>query len=180
MGFAVRRARLGDAATIGAINVASWQIAYKNLVPAALLAALSVDKRIASWEARIDDPMRMIWVVDDDGKVLGFADAGPTRDQEGQRGTGEVYALHILPEQWGKGAGRLLLASVLEDLGAERFAEATLWVLEKNARARRFYEAAGFHADGGAKTTNYRGALIEEVRYRRSLVPARSAANSGP
>jgi hypothetical protein len=46
---------------------------------------------------------------------------------------------------------------------------ATLWVLQDNARARRFYSQAGWAADGAAKTDDVDGFPLLEVRYRRPL-----------
>lgn len=50
------------------------------------------------------------------------------------------------------------------------FARVTLWVLDSNQRARRFYEKAGFTTDGASKTeTVAPGVVLEEVRYCRDL-----------
>ena len=51
------------------------------------------------------------------------------------------------------------------------FSAATLWVLETNARARRFYESAGWAADGATKTDRRGDIELREVRYRRALTP---------
>jgi RimJ/RimL family protein N-acetyltransferase len=45
----------------------------------------------------------------------------------------------------------------------------TLWVVEANARARRFYERQGFRPDGSTKTARMSGTEAIEVRYRMSL-----------
>jgi RimJ/RimL family protein N-acetyltransferase len=42
-------------------------------------------------------------------------------------------------------------------------------VLESNARARRFYDRAGWTADGSAKQEEIAGSPVTEVRYRRPL-----------
>lgn len=42
-------------------------------------------------------------------------------------------------------------------------------VLDTNARARRFYEAAGFAPDGGVKVDDRGEFQLREVRYRRGL-----------
>jgi RimJ/RimL family protein N-acetyltransferase len=47
--------------------------------------------------------------------------------------------------------------------------EAELWVLPGNHRARRFYEVAGWVADGAQRTDEVVGVLVSEVRYRRRL-----------
>jgi hypothetical protein len=45
-------------------------------------------------------------------------------------------------------------------------------VLEINARARRFYEIAGWWADGTTKTEQRSGVELREVRYRVDLTGA--------
>jgi RimJ/RimL family protein N-acetyltransferase len=52
------------------------------------------------------------------------------------------------------------------------FAETVLWVLPANARARRFYEAAGWVADGAERTSEVFGVTVPEVRYRRRSTSA--------
>ena len=44
----------------------------------------------------------------------------------------------------------------------------TLWVLEDNARARRFYERVGFAPDGASHRLPDLGG-VTEIRYRRAL-----------
>ena len=40
-----------------------------------------------------------------------------------------------------------------------------LWVLQANARARRFYQIAGFRTDGSVKDADLNGIALPEVRY---------------
>jgi hypothetical protein len=61
------------------------------------------------------------------------------------------------------------MAAAAGELAAAGFASATLWVLDSNARARRFYELAGWTADGSSKQADVAGATVTEVRYRRAL-----------
>ena len=57
------------------------------------------------------------------------------------------------------------------------FAESVLWVLPGNVRARRFYERAGWTADGAEKISEVFGVTVPEVRYRRcSTSPDSSSA----
>jgi hypothetical protein len=44
-----------------------------------------------------------------------------------------------------------------------------LWVLEGNARARHFYECAGWAVDGARKDDVVAGVPVGEIRYRRDL-----------
>jgi hypothetical protein len=46
---------------------------------------------------------------------------------------------------------------------------AILWVLDDNPRARRFYELAGWAADGTAREIELFGFRFPEVRYIKTL-----------
>jgi RimJ/RimL family protein N-acetyltransferase len=48
-------------------------------------------------------------------------------------------------------------------------ASMALWVFRDNARARRFYEKAGFTADGAEERSELGGAVLHDVRYTRPL-----------
>jgi len=79
-------------------------------------------------------------------------------------------ALNVHPTAWRRGVGTELLQAVLERLRLLRFTAATLWVLEKNSRARAFYEAAGFTKEGAERTeTDLIGSPLHEIRYRTTL-----------
>ena len=49
------------------------------------------------------------------------------------------------------------------------FISLTLWVLEKNTLARRFYEARGFQFDTSRKEAIIGGLLLAELRYEKRL-----------
>ncbi|WP_411074424.1 GNAT family N-acetyltransferase [Streptomyces sp. cmx-4-7] len=83
--------------------------------------------------------------------------------------TAELAALYALPEVWGTGIGRALLSVTTGALVTAGFRSAALWVFAGNGRARRFYEAAGWRADGGAAREETGGWILEELRYRRDL-----------
>lgn len=170
----VRPARVEDAAKIAAVHVASWQDGYRGLVPQDYLDRLDA----AVWTARRAHRLEQIdWsrggcfvITDDNGELAGFTHAGPTRDNDsGTVAVGEVYAIYLAPGAWGKGLGRALMAAALAHLAKCGYGEATLWVLDSNTRARRFYAAAGFQPDGAVKVDSSRGFPLAEVRYRRSL-----------
>ena len=75
------------------------------------------------------EKLQNIWVYDD-GVVKGFIMLdGP-----------EVKKLFVEPVLQGRTIGKQLLEYAMEQHGAS-----TLWALEKNARAIRFYERHGFH-----------------------------------
>jgi ribosomal protein S18 acetylase RimI-like enzyme len=77
--------------------------------------------------------------------------------------------IYATPEAWGTGIGRGLMTAGLDRLASAGFGEVLLWVLDSNDRARRFYERAGFAADGATKDDVVAGTTVREVRYRREL-----------
>jgi len=82
--------------------------------------------------------------------------------------TGELYTLYVAPAHWSTGAGRGLTDAALDGLREAGYRRVVLWTLTENARARRFYDKAGFAPDGA---TNLPAGLgqVEELRYARDL-----------
>ena len=167
----LRAARLDDAAAIGLVHVRCWQETYAGHFPQQFLDGLDPAQRADRWRrtlGRTDRDRQAALVADLDGTVGGFASVGPCRDDDAH-GAGEVYAFYLRSALWGQGLGRQLMAAALDTLAGFDFDEATLWVLEGNDRARRFYEAGGWSADGASKVDDGLGFPIAEVRYRRAL-----------
>lgn len=97
------------------------------------------------------------------------ADSHHPLTEAGRAGVvGELYALYVTPAWWSTGAGRALMDRVLALLAAERYQRAVLWVLADNARARGFYERAGFAPDGATNILTGLGGVLE-LRYSREL-----------
>ena len=166
----VRAATPADARTIAEIRVASWRATYAGIVPAAILERMSVDGNETWIAGRLATPDGRITLVveEPDGKVAGYALAAATTDADAA-GLGEVEAIYLRPEARGMGLGAPLLASALNELRNAGFSTAVLWVLTDNLPARHFYERAGFEPDGAARTLDFDGAPIEEIRFRRTI-----------
>ncbi|HSI98419.1 MAG TPA: GNAT family N-acetyltransferase [Gaiellaceae bacterium] len=174
-GYVVRDALVEDAPGIAHVHTRTWQVAYEHVFPTARLAGLVEEHRAAQWGEWLSspEPRRHTLVVDVDGGIVGFAHVGPTRDPEASDElVGELYAIYVLPESWGRGIGRALMAEVLARLRSDGFREAVLWVIEDNPRTRRYYERAGWHFDGGIKEEPVLDIGVREVRYRIELVAA--------
>ena len=158
----MRAATPEDAEAISEVRVRSWQQAYAHVFPKEALAGLDAGELAVYWRERIAAGDTML-VTDD---LAGFASIGPSPDPAS---AGEVYAIYVEPERWGSGCGRALMEAALAELREAGYAEAVLWVLEDNPRARRFYEAGGWELDGGEKEDDWLGTRVREVRYRISL-----------
>jgi ribosomal protein S18 acetylase RimI-like enzyme len=169
----IRLATSSDAPEVATIHVRSWQWAYRGQVPDAYLDQLgqTLDDRIEARRTQLEQvlPGYRWWVFEHSGLLLGFVVTRPGEDDDPDPLTAEVLALYLDPDAVGKGIGRTLFAHAVADLKQRGFTQATLWVLESNERARRFYQAAGWAPDGGRKTEKRPGFLLHEVRYRITL-----------
>ena len=163
--YAVRLARVVDADEVGRVHVQVWREAYAGHMPADYLEGLDPMKSAARWKLRfeMDEPDGTVLVATGpDGEIVGFAAAGPTRDEDAPTDW-ELYAINVLADHHGTGVADQLIIAVL----AER--PATLWVVNDNARAEAFYRRHGFSVEGATKLHDGTGA--SEMRMvRRSGV----------
>jgi GNAT superfamily N-acetyltransferase len=166
----VRRATPEDAASLAAVEVLSWQAAYRGLMPDAFLDGLSQAQLTAVWHHNLlkHGPYgrKRVLVAAKDASVIGFVRVGPLSDH-GE--VGLVYLLYVLPAHWGRGVGKLLMRAALDELHDLGMREAILWVLRDNRRARAFYESLGWCQDGRAASDTYGGVELEALCYRRAL-----------
>ena len=167
---AIRRATVDDAAIIATIQVHGHRWAYAGILPQPASDGEWIAQRTDVWRRLLAaaDPSRA-YVAERDGRAVGFVTVGASDDASLPATTGMLYALYLEPAVVGSGVGRALGAHAVAELRALGFADAVLWVLEENARARRFYEAAGWAFDGARKDYERDGAARHELRYRRGL-----------
>ncbi|MDL5206064.1 GNAT family N-acetyltransferase [Streptomyces sp. ALI-76-A] len=165
----IRRAWLDDASAVAGVYVRSWQAAFSGLVPQHYLDAMEPSREESEWKTRITEtrwPSSGVLVAETEAGIVGFASFGPSQDTPA---IAEIGTLYAMPELWGTGIGKQLMLATLTTLGQADYTQATLWVLEDNERARRFYEAAGWGADGTAVEDSTGGASLNKLRYRRRL-----------
>lgn len=167
----IRAAVAGDAGPIARVHVHAWRLAYRDILPARVLDALSEQRREVVWAERIAANARIL-VADMDGAVDGWISFGPSHDDDATPSDGEVYGLYVAPDCWSKGIGAALCQEAKTALSGTRFSVARLWVFEANDRARRFYERQGFTLEPGVRQLFERdGATAPEVRYCGPLEP---------
>jgi GNAT superfamily N-acetyltransferase len=169
----IRPATMHDATAIADVHVRSWQAAYRGMMPGDYLDRLDPADRLPLWRRLLADPDRsradVLVAAGDDG-ICGFSSFGPTRDEDEDPGrVADVRAIYLAPGSMGHGVGRVLMTASVERLVRMGYEQVTLWVLDVNERARRFYEVARFRADGASKLDERDELHLTEVRYRRPL-----------
>lgn len=166
----IREALPRDAEAIADIHVRSWQTAYRGQLTDDYLDSLSVEERLEQHRRALEAPgEHRTWVAEERGRVVGFAVTGPSQDADADERTGELYALYLDPERFGRGIGKRLLERAVEDLRDRGFRTATLWVLGSNEAGRRFYEREGWRADGLTTSERVDCEMRPTVRYRADL-----------
>lgn len=165
----IREAATGDAVGIARVQVTTWRTAYAGLVPDRVLDALSVPASASRWESHIAEATARVWVAERSRDVVGFLSGGPGRDDDLPPGTGEVYAVYVLPGSQRGGLGRGLLGAATAWFREQGHTHAALWVLTGNAPARAFYARCGYAWDGSERGIDIGGAVVDEVRYVRDL-----------
>jgi len=157
----LRPATDDDLMAVGALHHRSRASAYAGFLSPSALTFGSPQAMGEWWSERWkwEQETHRLTVADDAGEIVGFSYVGPTLED----GVRELYAIHVAPEQVGSGVGRLLMVDALEHLGDH----AVLWVLEKNARARSFYEQGGWSADGTTRDLEMGGEMTHQLRYSK-------------
>ena len=171
MSVSIRTAVPDDARAVAEVHVASWRWAYREDLPEDTLARRSVEDRERMWTEWFasNESAADLLVAEDDGSVVGFSGFGASRDDDAPEGTGEVRTIYLLEEAAGRGIGRELFAHANDRLRELGYGRATLWVLETNARTRRFYERAGWSWDGTTSAHQFDCANLPIVRYATEL-----------
>jgi RimJ/RimL family protein N-acetyltransferase len=169
-GFVVRPAEDADIGAMAEVELTTALAAYADIFPPDAPTP-TLEEFVDRWHhrlARQDDGAAVFVAVtrgDDEDKVIGVVMADPAPENEpGPDRHGNVRALYVDPGHWRRGAGRRLHDAACAYLHVSRpqLHTLSLWVLEKNRRARRRYENWGWQATVDRQTI-WPGVL--ELRY---------------
>jgi GNAT superfamily N-acetyltransferase len=173
----VRPARPDDAAAIAAVQLVTWQTAYRSLLPAAVLDDWDAPAATDAWRTAVlrpPTPGHGVLVALDGEVVAGFAAFGPAELAAGEAplpegATSELTALLVEP-RWGRrGHGSRLLAAVV-DLGlAAGVVRLQMWLPEDDAVSARFLDGAGWAPDGWVRALDTGGAPMRQLRWQTLL-----------
>jgi GNAT superfamily N-acetyltransferase len=174
----IRLAVDADTEALAGVRQETWRAAYEGIIPAEILARVTGDVNRNRGTFRSHPTRPLLAAVGPSDEVVGYASYGPERAADGTFGplpgsggavcAAELYAIYVSPDRWSSGAGRALMEHVLDGAHNAGYSDISLWVLDKNKRARRFYERAGFTLTGEQQVLAGLGGVIE-VRYARTL-----------
>lgn len=166
----LRSATVDDAPAIARIHVETWRFAYRKILPADFLAGLSIEKRTQGWRKNLSEKRDSVWVAELAGTVVGWVSFGPCRDDgEGEAEQGEIYALYLDAPFQRSGLGQALMSAAERQLVSflPQARRISLWVLQQNEPARRFYARFGYATGSREKAVPIGGESFTEVRYEK-------------
>ncbi|MEU1605061.1 GNAT family N-acetyltransferase [Micromonospora matsumotoense] len=185
LGF-VRPARPEDAAEIARVQLATWRVAYRRLLPRHVLDNLDEAWLARRWSAAVQEPPsaahRVLVAVEqaEQSYLVGFAASGPADDEAlapgepaAALGTGVVAVTDLLVEpRWGRrGHGSRLLSAAVEGWRTDGFTRAVAWAFDGDEATRKFLTSTGWELDGAARGLDVDDMLVPQVRLHVA-VPA--------
>lgn len=113
----IRRRKKEDCKQIAHVVTIAWNETYRGIVNDEFLDNLlnnEVERGNKSFN-EFDEKDNHQFVLEVDGKVVGFINVGITDDKE-YKNQGEIFALYIIKEYKGKGFGRKLTKAGIDEL----------------------------------------------------------------
>jgi GNAT superfamily N-acetyltransferase len=140
----IREARADEAEALAAIQRDASLAANAHIFPPDLYPFPTAEI-VERWRDSLADSAVTVLVHEEAGSTVGVA---------GSRAEW-LDGLYVLPEWWSRGVGRSLHDEVLERQRAAGVPRCHLWVLERNDRARRFYERLGWTENGDTRVVPF-------------------------
>ena len=157
MEIAIRTGVRRDVLHIAAVHHRASEVGYSHIFD----RPLPVPTLASTWQRRLTTPGIDVLVAE--GLGFGIVGVIAIRRTDDPR-VAEFFGLYVAPEVWSLGLGTTLVEAALEltPLETERIGA---WVLEDNARGRRFWHGRGFELMPERVLVNPGGA--RELRYER-------------
>jgi GNAT superfamily N-acetyltransferase len=191
LGF-VRPARPDDVGEIARIQLTTWRVAYKRLLPRHVLDQLDEDWIARRWRDAVTSPPtdrhRVLVAVEQADErsatgttsayVVGFAASGPADDaalapDEDHTTLGDTVAAVtdlLVEPRWGRrGHGSRLLAASVDLWRTDGFTTAVAWTFVDDRVTRAFLTGAGWAADGASRALDIDDLLVPQVRWHVAI-----------
>ena len=141
------------------VHFQSWQEAYSGIVKQAYLDERTIEK----CEEMAVNTMDNTIIAKDGERVVGFVQYGKYNYGDLEN-AGEIIALYVLADYYGKGIGYRLMQEAMQYLSDYPYI--VLFVIKDNQRAIDFYTRYGFRFDGQEGMTQI-GATVARMVLKR-------------
>ena len=161
----LRPAKPEDISRIAEILIFAKRMAYRPIFQNDRVSFNEMQVLPLAAELETTGVLRRGWV--DEGGMIGGGGEGGGAEGGGLSDSLQLISFFVDPFFQQMGYGRQMMEQFIREASAAGYKQLLLWVLEKNDRARRFYENAGFIPDGARKLEE--GTLEYILRYRKKL-----------
>ena len=163
MQYTIYQASAQHAQILNDIHYKSWMVCYRGMLDDDFLDTMESLRWINPFQKMIGESLYAA-VLETDGRPAGCVTYRLSDQPYDNQRTGEIVSFYFLPDFWGEGIAAPLMQWVLTELKQMGCIYASLWVLEQNQRAQRFYKKMGFLLTsellysnmGRQKTTEFR------------------------
>ena len=176
----VRPARPEDAGEIARVQLATWRVAYRRILPRHVLDNLDEAYLARRWSAAVQEPPsgahRVLVAVEEAAQsyLVGFIASGPA-DAEAlapgepadalASGVAAVTDLLVEP-RWGRrGHGSRLLAAAVEHWRGDGLTRAVAWAFDAAAAPRKFLGSTGWAPAGATRALDVDDMLVPQLRF---------------
>ena len=120
-----------------------WDETYRGIVDDEFLNNMpnTVEERIKKGQAKFYSNSDTNFVMEDDGKLIGFSSVGKAQDEE-YPNSGEISSLYLIKKYHGKGLGKELFNHDLDKLKELGYHDYVIGCLEGNP-TNEFYKHMG-------------------------------------
>ncbi|AYF29092.1 GNAT family N-acetyltransferase [Micromonospora tulbaghiae] len=180
----VRPARPEDAGEIARIQLATWRVAYRRILPRHVLDNLDEAYLARRWGAAVQEPPsgahRVLVAVEQAAQsyLVGFVASGPADadalapDEPAEALGSDVAAVTdlLVEPRWGRrGHGSRLLAAAVEHWRADGLTRAVAWAFDADAATRKFLGSTGWEPDGAARALDVDDMLVPQIRLHVAI-----------
>ncbi|MFG1843331.1 GNAT family N-acetyltransferase [Micromonospora sp. NPDC049175] len=191
----VRPARPEDAGEIARIQLATWRVAYRRILPRHVLDNLDEAFLARRWNAAVLEPPsrahRVLVAVEqaEQSYLVGFAASGPADaealapDEPAEALGPDVAAVTdlLVEPRWGRrGHGSRLLAAAVDLWREDGLSRAVAWAFEGDEATRKFLTSTGWELDGAARALDVDDMLVPQVRLHVGVPPEKVPADEEP
>ena len=142
MTLKIRTATLQDVEQIAQVHVSSWKMTYRGLLSESFLENVTPESRYILWKNNINDPNKIVLVLEKNAEIIGFIVGDPVKQGEYAQYDGDLTALYFKEEEQGKGYGKQLFHALLTEFEKRGYQNCIVKVL-KESNCKYFYEKLG-------------------------------------
>ena len=143
MNYIIRKKERKDCVDVAHVVTVAWNETYKGIVPDDFLEGLYLneEQRTINSYNKFDENDNHQYVLEVDGKVIGFVNVGSTDEKEYDN-CGELHAIYIINGYKGNGYGKKLINIGIEELKKMGYNKMIIGCLEGNP-SNEFYKHIG-------------------------------------